>query len=316
MQYANNKSFAMYSRESYALSPAARRRRQRRRGRLLRSISVLVLIGVGATLAVVLTQGPSSQQASRPRPRPIPTRVVDRPPACSVVIALDAAVPAYQTPRSPTPVSNLQATLAGVPVSLPVINRVGRYLQVRLFGRPNGQTTWVKISSSVRLLRDPYRIVVDLGHKRLFLYHSGRIVVQAPAAIGSPATPTPLGSYFVLLLAQAPTSAYGPFVLVTSAMANGVTDWVQQNQSVIPITGPLQWAGTIGGGGGAVTTGGVAVESSDLSKFRPVPLGTPIDVVPNWTPPSLSRGHHRSPAQTATRTVVPPADRVPKSLAC
>jgi hypothetical protein len=264
-----------------------------------------------------LTQSsPGRPGSSAPLSRHHPATVVDRPPACSVVVSLDATVPAYQTPTAIAPTSSLQATVAGIPVSLPAINRVGQFLQVRIFGRPNGQTTCVKIPSSMRLLRDPYRIIIDLGHRRLFLYRSGRIVVRAAAAIGSAATPTPLGNYFVVLLAEAPTSAYGPFVLVTSAVADGVTDWEQQNQPVIAITGPLQWEEAIGGGGGAVTAGGIALQSSDLSKLRPVPLGTPVDVVTSWNPPALPQRHRRPPTAVATRTVVPPADHVPRSLAC
>jgi hypothetical protein len=110
----------------------------------------------------------------------------------------------------------------------------------------------------------------------------------APAGVGTEANPTPFGYYFVALLAQPPEATWGPFVMVTSAFADTITDWEQANASVITIEGPLNSAGAIGVTGAAVTTGAVRVPAQALQQLRVVPAGTPLDVVA-FTPVHLTR---------------------------
>src|SRR5438045_5485141 len=66
--------------------------------------------------------------------------------------------------------------------------RPASYL-VQIPKRPNGVTAWVRAAEvDVEPVRT--RIVVDLSEKQVTLYRSGRRVLSAIAAIGSPATPT------------------------------------------------------------------------------------------------------------------------------
>ncbi|HKC21369.1 MAG TPA: L,D-transpeptidase, partial [Gaiellaceae bacterium] len=94
--------------------------------------------------------------------------------------------------------------------------------------RPNGVTGWVP-ASQVGLQRVGTRIVVDLSQKRVTLFRNGRRVFSATAAIGSPATPTPTGSFYVnqRLIPSDPNGPFGPGAVGISAFSNVLTGWTQ-----------------------------------------------------------------------------------------
>jgi hypothetical protein len=161
-----------------------------------------------------------------------------------------------------------------------------------LLQRPNGQTAWIA-TTDVSLTRTDYHVVVDLSAKRLILYQRSKVVLQAPAVVGSPQYPTPTGHFFVGLFAQAPDPTYGPFVIVTSAFATTVTDWEQGGQSMVAITGPLGTVAAIQHGGALLSRGGIRLTDGDMARLRPLPAGAPIDVVATLVPAKPVR-HHRS----------------------
>ncbi len=70
------------------------------------------------------------------------------------------------------------------------------WLHVALPIRPNGATGWVR-AGDVQQLPVRTRITVDLSERRVWLYKKGKLVLSSAAAIGSSATPTPLGRYYV-----------------------------------------------------------------------------------------------------------------------
>src|SRR5437763_12781705 len=83
------------------------------------------------------------------------------------------------------------------------------WLRVALPLRPNGVTGWVR-ARDVRLLRVRTRIVVDVSQRRLSLYRRGRLVLSSPIAVGSDATPTPIGRFYVNQR-LVPNDRRGPF---------------------------------------------------------------------------------------------------------
>jgi lipoprotein-anchoring transpeptidase ErfK/SrfK len=105
--------------------------------------------------------------------------------------------------------------------------RPATYL-VQIPRRPNGVTGWVA-ARQVGVERVHTRIVVDLSQKRVTLYRSGRRILSATAAIGSNATPTPTGSFYVnqRLIPTDPTGPYGPGAVGISAFSNVLTGWAQ-----------------------------------------------------------------------------------------
>ena len=85
--------------------------------------------------------------------------------------------------------------------ALPVIGhrtdaRGARWLRVRLPGRPNNSTGWIRKARTTRS-QTPWHLVVDLSERRVTVYRSGRAVRSFPAVVGAWRTPTPRGKYFV-----------------------------------------------------------------------------------------------------------------------
>ena len=214
-------------------------------------------------------------------------------PASTTLATLRGPVPGYSGPAAVGP-PRIVAPTWGAAVTLPVVARRTHWLEVRVIGRPNGQLAWVP-AADVSLTRTLYYIMVDLSRKHLLLFRGGKLRLYAPAGVGAPQTPTPVGRYFVAFFTQSPNPGYGPFVIVTSGFASTVTDWEEQGTPVISVNGPLDSAALIVSHGAAVSPGSVRLLDNDLQRLRPVPTGTPIDVVPTVTPP---RGHGVSTART------------------
>jgi len=94
--------------------------------------------------------------------------------------------------------------------------------------RPNGVTGWVP-AEQVDVEVVTARIVVDLSDRRVTLFRQGRKVLSATAAIGSPATPTPTGSFYVnqRLIPTDKSGPFGPGAVGISAFSNVLTGWTQ-----------------------------------------------------------------------------------------
>lgn len=149
---------------------------------------------------------------------------------------------------------------------------------MRLPARPNGSTAWIQ-RADVRLYRSPYQITINLRERRLRLYRDGVLVLDAPAGIGTVSDPTPTGHFFVASFAKAPTKAWGPFVLVTSAHSNTITDWEESGDAVIAIHGPIGEGREIGTTGARISHGCVRLHDDDLAQLRVVPDGSPVNIV-------------------------------------
>jgi lipoprotein-anchoring transpeptidase ErfK/SrfK len=94
--------------------------------------------------------------------------------------------------------------------------------------KPNGIVGWVTASEvNVGTIRT--RIVVDESKHRLTLYQDGRPVLVSRVAVGSPATPTPTGDYYVnqRLIPKDPNGPYGPAAVGVSAFSNVLTGWTR-----------------------------------------------------------------------------------------
>jgi hypothetical protein len=208
----------------------------------------------------------------------------------TVVAALRGPAFSYAYPDAPTPAAILPATWAGATAPLPVLASQPGWIEVAVLAPPARTTpiVWVRAADAA-LTRTPYHLVVDASRTRLLLFRDAALVRCAPAGIGAIASPTPLGHYFVTLLARPPRPAYGSFVIVTSARSDATTDWHEAGLSTITIEGPLDSEAAIGATGARITTGSVRLLESDLERLRGVPLGSPIDVVPAMPRATSSR---------------------------
>ena len=86
-----------------------------------------------------------------------------------------------------------------------------RWFRVQLPIKPNGVTGYVR-AKAVATGRVRSRVVVDLSSKRLTLFRTGRRVFSTTVAVGSRATPTPTGRYYVnqRLIPNDPGGPFGP----------------------------------------------------------------------------------------------------------
>src|SRR5207244_2896367 len=90
------------------------------------------------------------------------------------------------------------------------------------------RTGWVR-GSAVDVEKVTARIEVDLSDRRVTLFRDGRRVLTATAAVGSPATPTPTGKYYVnqRLIPTDPSGPFGPGAVGISAFSDVLTGWTQ-----------------------------------------------------------------------------------------
>ena len=203
------------------------------------------------------------------------------PPSGTTLIAnITSPTPDYSTPSS----TGQAARIGTIPklwhdsrVALPVIAQRPGWLEVRLPQRPNGQTAWID-STVPRLSYTGYAIRIDVTTMRLRLYLRGDLIMDAPAGVGALKSPTPIGHFFIAYLAQPPTTGYGPFVIVTSAHSNVITDWEASGDAEIGIHGPLGMNAAIGKTGARVSHGCVRLHLANLAELRNLPLGTPVTI--------------------------------------
>lgn len=172
------------------------------------------------------------------------------------------------------------ATWYGYPSVLPVIGTVPGWVRVRLAQRPNGSTAWIP-ASDVTPASTPYSIVISTRTTHLTLYLRGKRVLSAPAGVGAWDDPTPAGHFFVVFREPPPVpgEGYGPFILVTSAHSNSISDWAGFGDAVIGIHGPLGEDREIGTTGAHISHGCIRLHLGALGQLRNIPPGTPISVV-------------------------------------
>jgi L,D-transpeptidase catalytic domain len=146
------------------------------------------------------------------------------------------------------------------------------WYHVQLPLRPNGITGWVR-AADVRLEPVTTRIVVELAARRVVLYDQGREVMRVRAAIGTAATPTPLGRYYVnqRLVPTDPSGPFGPGAIGISAFSPVLTGWAQGGPIAIHGTNRPDLIGQ------AVSNGCVRVRNYDLVRlFERTRAGTPV----------------------------------------
>ena len=146
------------------------------------------------------------------------------------------------------------------------------WLHVELPVRPNGATGWVR-ADHVHRVAVHARIVVDVSQRTLRLYRGGKLLVRTDVAVGSDATPTPRGRYYVnqRLVPSEPGGPFGPGAIGISAFSPVLTGWAQGGPVAIHGTNE-PWSI-----GHAVSNGCIRVPNAVLKKLWPLtPAGTPV----------------------------------------
>ncbi len=233
-----------------------------------------------ALVALVLRVVVGVLGGAQPALSPLPA-VVSVPKGTTLLAGIRVPTPDYAAPVAKgagSPIGTIPTIWHASALSLPVIAQKPGWLDVRLPQRPNGQTAWIR-STMPTLSYTGYAITVNVTTMRVRLYLRNKLILNAPAGVGAPWDPTPTGQFFVAYLAQPPNPGYGPFVLVTSAHSNAITDWESSGDAEIGIHGPLGMDAAIGTTGARISHGCVRLHVSDLVKLRNVPLGTPVSII-------------------------------------
>lgn len=157
------------------------------------------------------------------------------------------------------------------------VNRHGyAWIHVRIPGRPNGQTGWVRRSALGPFAVSRWRLVVDRQAQRLTAYHNGRRVFVAPVGVGKPSTPTPSGHFWIRerFAVSDPSSPYWPYALGTSDYSS-LSEW--PGGGVVGIHGEWGQPWLIPGD---PSHGCIRMHNADIAWLAPrVTVGTPLDVI-------------------------------------
>jgi lipoprotein-anchoring transpeptidase ErfK/SrfK len=188
---------------------------------------------------------------------------------------------AYRTPGGAVAARFGPENVNGYPTFLGVLGeRAGcgpaHWYRVQLPVRPNGATGWVR-ADDLQLHPVRARIEVDVSRRRLTLLRDGRPAFSATVAVGAPATPTPIGRYYVnqRLVPEEPGGPYGPGAIGISAFSPVLTGWAQGGPIAIHGTNE-PWSI-----GHAVSNGCIRLPNATLTRlFRVAVAGTPVVIHP------------------------------------
>ena len=138
--------------------------------------------------------------------------------------------------------------------------------------KPNETTGYVRARSvNLRVVRS--RIVIDLSARRLAVYNRGRLSFATTTAIGAPATPTPLGRFYVnqRFREADPNGPYGWAAIGISAFSEVLTGWPQGGPVAIHGTNRPSLLGL------QVSNGCIRVSNGAIQRiWRLAPTGTPV----------------------------------------
>jgi lipoprotein-anchoring transpeptidase ErfK/SrfK len=197
--------------------------------------------------------------------------------------AADAVVPEvalYDAPGAAESVDSMSnPTWEHVPLAFLVkAHGPPGWLQVQISRRPNGSTAWIH-ESDVALRAVHNRIVIEREARQLTVYRgmSSEVLFQAPVATGAPATPTPLGNFFIDIVVKVsrPSGAYGPFQLSVAAFSDVL-------QSFGGGPGQIAMHGTNHPEliGQFVSNGCIRLNNDDITALAAIaPVGTPVEIV-------------------------------------
>jgi lipoprotein-anchoring transpeptidase ErfK/SrfK len=113
-----------------------------------------------------------------------------------------------------------------VPTVFLVDEQRGDWLKVLLPVRPNGSTGWIR-AADVHLVRNAFRIEVDLSSHDLKVFQGNTLYMEDTVAVGAPDTPTPVGDFYIRVLLQPPdpNTVYGPYAYGLSSHSEKLNEF-------------------------------------------------------------------------------------------
>ena len=199
------------------------------------------------------------------------------PEGSSLVLGAREAVEVFAAPNDSEPIRILEpTTILGTTTVLMVLEGPSDgWARVLLPGRPNGSEGWVRADEMVAFVVEG-RVLIDLSDRTLSYVVGDNEVIATPVGIGSQASPTPTGQFFVtdsVALAD-PTSPWGPHALGLSARSDTVTEF-NGGDGIIGIHGTNNpWSI-----GRAMSLGCVRVANEVITRLHEeVAIGTPVEI--------------------------------------
>ena len=148
------------------------------------------------------------------------------------------------------------------------------WIKIRIPGRPNGRTGWVRQEQLSNLELVETQLTIDRRKLRATLRKRGKVIWRSPIGVGAPGTGTPGGRFWIRerLPNLGGSPIYGPWAFGTAAYSK-LSDW--PGGGVVGIHGTNQPELIPG----RPSHGCVRVRNKDIVKLeRLMPLGTPIRI--------------------------------------
>jgi lipoprotein-anchoring transpeptidase ErfK/SrfK len=237
-----------------------------------RSRALTVVVAVAGVVAALSAGAAPAGAVDRPviAPRQTLATLLTRHTALSAP-ASGASVVAVVAARRP---------ITEVRTVLPVLDQAAasdgsHWLRVRLPGRPNGRTGWIRETDTVRSLTR-WHLVVDTSSRRVRAYRDGRLARSFAAVVGKPSTPTPPGEAFVEEAIQLRAGAAGaPYALALSARSTVLQEFAG-GPGQIALHGLRNIGGVLGT---AASHGCVRVATATMSwLITRIGPGTPVTI--------------------------------------
>jgi L,D-transpeptidase catalytic domain len=195
----------------------------------------------------------------------------------SYAVDVRGLVRAHRTPGGRAFARFGRLNVNGVPTVFAALEAVmgarckAAWYRVLLPLKPNGTTGYVRARDvNLRVVRS--RVVINLSRRTISIYARGRLALTTKAAIGAPATPTPLGSFYVNQRFRAdPAGPYGWAAIGISAFSEVLIGWPQGGPVAIHGTNRPSLLGL------RVSNGCIRISNAAMQRlWRLAPTGTPV----------------------------------------
>jgi L,D-transpeptidase catalytic domain len=149
------------------------------------------------------------------------------------------------------------------------------WLQIRIPGRPNGRTGWVREEQLSNLKVAETHLTIDRRTLTATLRKRGKKIWRSRVGVGAPGTVTPKGRFWIRerLRNLGGSAVYGPWAFGTSAYSATLTDW--PGGGVVGIHGTNQPELIPG----RPSHGCVRVPNAKIVRLaKLMPIGTPLTI--------------------------------------
>ena len=151
--------------------------------------------------------------------------------------------------------------------------RGATWMKIRVPGRPNGRTGWVRRDALGGLHTIHTALTIRQSTLTATLTRKGRVIWSSRVGMGAPGTPTPKGRFWIRERLRGFGGSFGPWAFGTSAYSNVLTGW--------PGGGVIGIHGTDSPGliPGRPSHGCVRVPNWKIVRLaRLMPIGTPVRI--------------------------------------